>query len=465
MLRPAIAIPLLLAVVTARPVAATTLVVTSPQLFRWSALASAGDVDDDGFADVVLGSTLFDDPEFNEGGAFVFLGASGGIPDGDETSAAATLTSERSLSGFGASVAGAGDVNGDGYDDVMVAAPSYRAVPQLEGGFTWIFHGGPAGVEDGTPASAATGLSNDLVGWIGRSVHGVGDVNGDSYDDVASSGPRGVYLWYGGPGGIPHGGPASADAAILVNQPGSFTWNVAAGDVNGDGYGDVAAALPAYDAGEGVNEGAVFVFLGGPAGIGGGSVALADTRLESDDAGAAFGASLAIGDVDGDGYGDVVVGASGYPGGLAYAGGLVAVYRGGPSGISSGALGAAQATATGSYGVALTAPAVADVDGDGDDDVVLLSRHWSGHSVWLWRGAPGGLSSGALDVVATPFPDLDGSLALASAGDVDGDGSGDLLALRSGSDTVTVVYNPEPATGGIVAAAALAALASRRPRR
>ncbi len=88
-------------------------------------VASAGDVNGDGFDDCIVGASLYDAGQSNVGAAFIFLGGPNAIPSGSETTAATVLQSNQAGAGFGFSVAGAGDVNDDGYDDVVVGAYGY----------------------------------------------------------------------------------------------------------------------------------------------------------------------------------------------------------------------------------------------------------------------------------------------------------------------------------------------------
>lgn len=198
-------------VLAAGPAAARTNTLTCTQLASFFGESFAtGDFDGDGFGDLLVSSYLYDAPEFGEGVAFEFAGAPVGIPDGDENGAVSRLQSNIQHAHLGFAMDGAGDVDGDGYDDVILAI-GLRVVPQVEPGYVLIYRGGPDGIGDRAIDGADTRLWNDLSGWIGDDVFGVGDVNGDGYDDVA-------------------------------------------------------IGVPAYDAGEGYGEGAVFLFLGGPSG-------------------------------------------------------------------------------------------------------------------------------------------------------------------------------------------------------
>ena len=103
-------------------------------------VAGAGDVNGDGYGDVIVGAMKYDAGEADEGAAFVFHGSPVGIANGNPATASATLQSNQSFASFGASVAGAGDVNGDGYADVIVGADAYDAghrVSKVRLSYSW----------------------------------------------------------------------------------------------------------------------------------------------------------------------------------------------------------------------------------------------------------------------------------------------------------------------------------------
>jgi hypothetical protein len=88
-------------------------------------VASAGDVNGDGYGDVIVGAWFHDYGESNEGAAFLFVGGPLGIDATSLADAAKRLESNQVNARFGSTVAGAGDVNHDGYDDVLVGAGGY----------------------------------------------------------------------------------------------------------------------------------------------------------------------------------------------------------------------------------------------------------------------------------------------------------------------------------------------------
>ncbi|MCH7598642.1 MAG: FG-GAP repeat protein, partial [Myxococcales bacterium] len=122
--------------------------------------------------------------EDNEGAAFVFLGSAAGIADGNPSTAHAQLESNQFDASLGISASGAGDVNGDGFADVIVGAYRYD-VGQTDQGGAFVFLGSATGIADGNPTTAHAQLKLNQAGaFLGFSVSGAGDVNGDGFADV-----------------------------------------------------------------------------------------------------------------------------------------------------------------------------------------------------------------------------------------------------------------------------------------
>jgi len=268
-------------------------------------VGTAGDVNGDGYAEVIVGAWLYDNGEINEGRAFVYHGSSTELTAG---SADWTAESDQADAWFGFSVGTAGDVNGDGYADVIVGASRYENGETGEGR-AFVYHGSAAGLS----ATADWTAESDQAGaQFGFSVGTAGDVNGDGYADVIVGANRydngetdegRAFVYHGSATGLSTtaGWTAEGDQAEAF-----FGGSVGtAGDVNGDGYSDVIVGARLYDNGE-TDEGRAFVYHGSAAGL---SVT-ADWTAEGDQADAWFGNSVGMaGDVNGDGNADVIVGA------------------------------------------------------------------------------------------------------------------------------------------------------------
>ncbi|MGH9869038.1 MAG: FG-GAP-like repeat-containing protein [Candidatus Polarisedimenticolia bacterium] len=320
-------------------------------------VATAGDVNGDGYDDVIVGATRHENGQEDEGGAWVYLGSAAGLA----ASAAWSVESDLEYSRLGGSVGTAGDVNGDGYADIIVSARFFGEA-QSDRGKAYVYHGSPIGPSPVANWSVVGSQNNQQ---FGSSVGTAGDVNADGYSDVivGSSGTNSAFVFHGSATGLP--GPAAWTAVNA--QAGAWFGTAAktAGDVNGDGYSDVIVGAYSFDNGQ-TDEGGAFVYHGSPAGL---SPAPAWTA-EADQPGAAFGIDVeGAGDVNGDGYSDVIVGAPLYDN-IESAEGRAYVYLGSPTGLATGAVWTAESDQT-AANIGRSVGGAGDVNNDGYDDVII----------------------------------------------------------------------------------------------
>jgi hypothetical protein len=148
-----------------------------------AAVAGAGRTRGGSFADLIVGAPLNSDVTIWAGKTYLYFG--GAVPD---------TTADRTWAGagfgdfFGTSVAGAGDVNGDGRDDVLVGAPGVNVGPLVDAGQAYLFLGAPAPPTSPALAISGTAASDEM----GIAVAGIGDIDGDGFKDFAAGAPGGA---------------------------------------------------------------------------------------------------------------------------------------------------------------------------------------------------------------------------------------------------------------------------------
>jgi hypothetical protein len=346
------------------------------------------DMEGDGYADlvdVIGGFSLLDLP-----------GSASGV----------ATTGPTSSVGNDGPIAGIGDVNGDGYTDVVLAGGNETTIT--------VFFGGSSGIAT-TPSQQSTLAP-------GLSAAATGDVDGDGYTDVVAwtfptASTVQVMAVPGSASGLTYTVGSQFTHAIAAGGP---AWKMAVADINGDGYMDLVGG----DLLQG--NGTAYVFLSGPSGLPSAATATLNAPL-----GAVYFATqvTSVGDVNGDGYQDVVISDSPSQGGHEY------LYLGGPNGLpSSPSLTLQSCSACGTPGPGQGG----DVNGDGYSDILVSCCH----ALWVYFGGASGPSATPNVSLVAPsngYFSVGQPPAAVGLGDVNGDGVGDFVGGYS-TGSLTWVY-------------------------
>jgi hypothetical protein len=356
---------------------------------KFGAAAAVGDFNHDGFGDVAVGAPSDQVGGVAAGAVYVFSGSAGGVSVGSRLTQTNVSTGNEAGDRFGAALA-AGDFNKDGFADLAVGIPGEAVGSATKAGAIAVFAGKAGGLSTGT--------------WLDQTTGG--------------------------------GSSEASDG---------FGTALAAGDLNGDGFGDLAIGTPGEaPAGGTVHGGAVYVYKGSSTGVVRGWSATQEDAAGATEAGDRFGAALAIGNVTGDSHADLVVGSPGEAPGTGPANsGAVSVVPGASAGKGRG-FDRFQSNAGGANeaGDLLgAAVAVGDFDKDGFADIAAgvpgeaPGSAPAGGSILVFPGASSQVAagywvqeSGGGETITAG--DKFGS-ALA-ARDVDGDGFADLMVGAPG---------------------------------
>lgn len=424
--------------------------VSSPQgsSYYGRSATIVGDVNNDGYDDVLVGQAAYSNQESSEGRALLFLGSSNGLSNTSSWAA----EGQQASAYFGFSISGIGDIDGDGFDDVVLGAFGYDDNGLTNSGAAFLYRGTSTGL---TLTSQWTASSDKAGSSMGYGVAGMGDLNCDGINDLAvgspgydvdgdGTGSGRVWVYYG-----TNSSPYFSNTPDTIDEPNNgsfFGRNVyIRGNVDDDANGcdDLLIGAPSYT-NTLSGEGKASIYLGSTSGI---NTTAAWTTF-GDQAGAALGANVALADVNGDSIADVVVGADRYDTTVANAG-QVRVYHGstgGPSNSPDWTLDGTQDTELVGSGIIPVhhAGTNADINADGYADVVITApRHTAQVSnegaAFAFLGSSTGLSAQPQwTALGGEENSRFGLITISMGGDVNGDQRGDIVIGAIRADTQVV---------------------------
>ncbi|TXT62657.1 MAG: hypothetical protein BAJALOKI1v1_880006 [Promethearchaeota archaeon] len=414
-------------------------------------VASAGDVNGDGYDDILIGAQNY---SAGKGKVYLIFGRNNAnwSVDMNLANANASFLGEFDGDQAGVSLASAGDVNNDNYDDFLIGAPSYNRSK----GKTYLFFGRSSGwsLDMNISSANASFIGEDQFDRSGRSIAGAGDINNDSYDDIiiganTPSGVGEIYLLFGNESQHFSVNMSLSDAnASFIgeeNQDQAGASVAGAGDINNDGFSDIIIGAPYYD-GSSTNIGKTYIFFGND------SESDWTIDMSLSNANASFlgeseedylGFSVAgAGDVNNDNYDDIIMSAYGYDASAGNEGKIYLIFGNNSESDweKNMNIGISDASFVGEYQVdevGIIISTAGDVNNDGYADFLIGSESYengdlTGKAYLIFGNESNhftnnfNLSNADASYIGENFDDRSG-FSVAGGGDVNNDGCDDFL--------------------------------------